>query len=56
MMDGELFGTTAEGEAVLRFTISGGGLTASVMTWGAVVQDLRLAGHDAPLFDDKGVE
>lgn len=48
-MDGQLFGTTAEGETVHRFTISGGGLTASVMNWGAVVQDLRLAGHDAPL-------
>ncbi|MGD9915664.1 MAG: aldose epimerase family protein [Rhizobiaceae bacterium] len=48
-MDGELFGTTAEGEPVHRFTISGGGLTARVMTWGAALQDLRLAGHDAPL-------
>ncbi len=48
-MDGELFGTTAEDEPVHRYTISGGGLTASVMNWGAVVQDLRLAGHDAPL-------
>lgn len=57
-MDGELFGTTGEGEAVHRFTISGGGLIAAVMNWGAVLQDLRLAGHDAPLvlgfdkFDD----
>lgn len=48
-MDGEVFGTTPEGETVQRFTISGGGLTAKVMTWGAAVQDLRLAGHDAPL-------
>lgn len=48
-MDGELFGATAEGEPVHRFTIAGGGLTANVMNWGAVVQDLRLAGHDAPL-------
>ena len=32
-----------------RFTITGGGLTAKIMTWGAVLQDLRLAGHDAPL-------
>ncbi len=48
-MDGELFGTTAKDEPVHRYTISGGGLTASVMNWGAVVQDLRLAGHDAPL-------
>ena len=57
-MDGEHFGTTADGEAVQRFTIAGGGLSAKIMNWGAVVQDLRLAGHDAPLvlgfehFDD----
>ncbi|MCV3240847.1 aldose epimerase family protein [Mesorhizobium sp. ZC-5] len=56
--DGELFGTTEEGEAVQRFAISGGGLGANIMTWGAVLQDLRLAGHEAPLvlgferFDD----
>lgn len=57
-MDGELFGTTAEGEAVHRYRIEGGGLTATVMEWGAVLQDLRLEGHNAPLvlgfdaFDD----
>ncbi len=57
-MDGEVFGHTPEGEAVQRFRISGGGLTAHVMSWGAAVQDLRLDGHDAPLvlgyegFDD----
>ena len=48
-MDGEHFGTTADGEVVQRFTIAGGGLTAKIMNWGAAVQDLRLAGHDAPL-------
>jgi aldose 1-epimerase len=48
-MDGELFGTTAEGEPVHRYTISGGGLTANIINWGAAVQDLRLDGHDAPL-------
>ena len=57
-MDGEHFGTTADGEAVQRFTLSGGGLSAKIMNWGAVLQDLRLADHDAPLvlgfehFDD----
>lgn len=57
-MDGERFGTTANGEAVQRFTICSGGLTAAVMNWGGVLQDLRLAGHGAPLvlgfetFDD----
>jgi len=49
MADGEKFGKTDDGLAVHRFTISGGGLTAHVMSWGAVLQDLRLAGHDAPL-------
>jgi len=48
-MDGEHFGTTADGEVVQRFTIAGGGITAKIMNWGAAVQDLRLAGHDAPL-------
>ena len=45
----EIFGRLASGEAVERVTISGGGLTAHVLTWGAVIQDLRLEGHDAPL-------
>lgn len=49
MSDAELYGTTPEGEAVNRFEISGGGLTARLMTWGAVLQDLRLDGHPAPL-------
>lgn len=58
MADGEIFGKTADGVSIHRFKISGGGLTANVMNWGAVVQDLRLTGHDAPLvlgfdrFDD----
>lgn len=57
-MDGEVFGKAPEGETVQRFRISGGGLVANILNWGAVVQDLRLAGHDAPLvlgyeaFDD----
>lgn len=46
---GEPFGETPEGESVHRLTIAGGGLTARILTFGAVVQDLRLAGHDAPL-------
>lgn len=45
----EAFGQTPEGEAVQRVTISGGGLTAKVITWGAVIQDLRLEGHEPPL-------
>ncbi|MGJ7041782.1 aldose 1-epimerase [Shinella sp. BE166] len=45
----EIFGRLENGEAVERITIQGGGLTAHVLTWGAVIQDLRLEGHDAPL-------
>ncbi|WP_419906794.1 aldose epimerase family protein [Hoeflea sp.] len=45
----ELFGTTDNGAAVHRLTISGGGLTARLMSWGAGIQDLRLEGHAAPL-------
>ena len=57
-MEGERFGKTPAGKRVQRFTITGGGLTAKIINWGAAVQDLRLAGHDAPLvlgfehFDD----
>lgn len=47
--EAELFGRTTAGEDVRRISISAGGLTARVLTWGAVVQDLRLEGHDAPL-------
>lgn len=37
------------GEPVHAFTISGGGLSARILTFGAVVQDLRIEGHAAPL-------
>lgn len=45
----EEFARTPDGETVKRITIAGGGLTAKVLTWGALVQDLRLAGHEPPL-------
>ncbi|MCV9997973.1 galactose mutarotase [Pararhizobium sp. YC-54] len=45
----EVFGHMPSGEPVHRITIRGGGLTAHVLTWGSVIQDLRLAGHAAPL-------
>lgn len=45
----EIFGTTTAGETVERVTLTGGGLTARIITFGAAIQDLRLAGHDAPL-------
>ncbi|WP_095596122.1 aldose epimerase family protein [Actibacterium pelagium] len=38
-----------DGQTIDRVTLQGGGLTASVITYGAVLQDLRLDGHDAPL-------
>ncbi|PWV98177.1 aldose 1-epimerase [Hoeflea marina] len=48
-MEIEDFGSTDAGEPVRRITLSGGGLTARIMTWGATLQDLRLDGHAAPL-------
>ena len=45
----ERFGETAEGETVHRLALRAGGLTANVLNWGAVAQDLRLAGHPHPL-------
>lgn len=42
-------GTAPGGQKVHRITISGGGLTAAIITWGAVIQDLRLEGHEPSL-------
>ncbi len=47
--DREIFGQTDTGQSVYRVSLTGGGLTANILTWGAVLQDLRLAGHDTPL-------
>ena len=49
MSEREIFGHTASGEPVYRVVLRGGGLTAKVITWGAVIQDLRLDGHETPL-------
>lgn len=49
MKDGEIFGTTATGDVVRRFTIRGGGLSANIIDWGAIIQDLRLVEHEPPL-------
>lgn len=49
MTIGEAFGETPDGEVVRRVKIVGGGLTAHLISWGAVVQDLRLDGHAPPL-------
>lgn len=45
----EVFGHMPSGEPVHRIVIQGGGLTAHVLTYGSVIQDLRLDGHAAPL-------
>jgi aldose 1-epimerase len=43
------FGTTASGQAVQVVTLSSAALTARVLTFGAVLQDVRLAGLDRGL-------
>jgi aldose 1-epimerase len=45
----EHFGIASDGSVVERVTLQGGGLTLKLMSWGAVVQDLRLADHEQPL-------
>jgi len=45
----EQFGTTLDGKSVERVILSAAGLQANILTWGAVVQDIRLAGHEYPL-------
>ncbi|WP_333713057.1 aldose epimerase family protein [Yoonia sp.] len=45
----EVFGTTAKGQTVHRLTLTAGDLTVRLLTWGAVVQDVRLAGVDRSL-------
>lgn len=44
-----VFGRLADGRNVESITLRGGGLTASVLTFGATVQDLRLDGFAHPL-------
>ncbi len=57
-MKREIFGTTPDGNPVERVTLTGGGLTMNLLSWGCVVQDLRLDGFAFPLvlgfeqFDD----
>lgn len=43
------FGTLPDGDKVEQVTIRGGGLTATVLSYGAIVQDLRLEGVGHPL-------
>ncbi len=43
------FGETPDGRSVDQITLRGGGLTAQVLTYGAILRDLRLDGHAQPL-------
>lgn len=43
------FGTTAQGDDIESITLHAGDLTVTLLTWGAVVQDVRLAGVDRSL-------
>lgn len=43
------FGQLPNGQTVTRLAIAGGGLSGHVLTYGAVLQDLYLEDHDAPL-------
>jgi aldose 1-epimerase len=45
----DIFGHLPDGEAVGAVEISGGGLKARILSYGSLLQDLRLKGHDAPL-------
>ncbi|HMN84819.1 MAG TPA: aldose epimerase family protein [Bauldia sp.] len=56
-MTSKPFGVLADGTAIDEVVIAGGGLTVSIITWGAVVRDIRLDGVGHPLvlgFDDLG--
>jgi len=43
------FGISRDNQEVFAIDIWNGNLSATVLSWGAVIQDLRLAGHNAPL-------
>lgn len=45
----ELFGHTEQGDAVHAVTLSNGQLTARLLSYGGILQDLRLAGHGPSL-------
>lgn len=51
----EDFGTTTAGQAVHKVTLANADLTVSLLTWGAVLQSVRLAGvaHDLTLGSDR---
>lgn len=43
------FGTATTGDPVEKITLSAGDLTVAVLTWGAIIQDVRLRGIDRSL-------
>lgn len=43
------FGKMPDGQVIEQVTLRGGGMVAQVLTLGAIVQDLRMAGVDHPL-------
>jgi aldose 1-epimerase len=45
----DIFGQMPDGEAVGAVEIAGGGLRATILSYGSLLYDLRLKGHDAPL-------
>ena len=49
MTEPEFFGVLPDGRAVQQVRIAAGGLSARILTWGAVVRDLRLEGAPHPL-------
>lgn len=48
-MTRDAFGTTSDGQAVEKITLDNGTLRASILTFGATLQDVRLGGLDRPL-------
>ncbi len=45
----DIFGTMPDGEPVGSVEIAGGGLKATILSYGSLLYDLRLKDHDAPL-------
>ena len=45
----EDFGICPENQTVSRIRLTGHGLTAYILTWGAALQDLRIEGYPKPL-------
>ena len=45
----DIFGISPENQTVSRITLSGHGMTANILTWGATLQELRLDGYEHPL-------